>query len=225
MCKAEGMGICPWGALGAGKFKTEEQRRAQGGRQVTASETDKQISRVLESIANRKATAVTSVALAYVMHKSPYVFPIVGGRKIEHLQGNIEALTVVLTKEDIKEIEEALPFDLGFPHNILWGPEVPSQVQQVQLLGMAGTFDYVAEPQVGSSSTVSCPVLPAVTDGRRSLSSLGNKGSRGPVSILTFGDGRSREGPERYERCHFVRGRDGDAWRRARQLEHSASRC
>lgn len=31
--------------------------------------------------------------LAYVMHKTPNVFPIVGGRRIEHLKGNIEALS------------------------------------------------------------------------------------------------------------------------------------
>lgn len=28
-------------------------------------------------------TAPTSVALAYVMAKAPYVFPIIGGRKVE----------------------------------------------------------------------------------------------------------------------------------------------
>ena len=28
MCKSERMGICPWGALGGGKFKTTEQIKA-----------------------------------------------------------------------------------------------------------------------------------------------------------------------------------------------------
>ena len=32
MCAAEGMGLCPWGALGGGKFKTDEQRKSQEGR-------------------------------------------------------------------------------------------------------------------------------------------------------------------------------------------------
>lgn len=30
------------------------------------------------------------VALAYVMQKTPYVFPVIGGRKVEHLKANIE---------------------------------------------------------------------------------------------------------------------------------------
>ncbi|KAJ4149405.1 hypothetical protein NW754_000845 [Fusarium falciforme] len=87
MCRAEGMGIAPWGALGGGKFKTEEQRKAQEGRKVEASQGEIKTSQVLESIADRKNSLITSVALAYVMHKTPYVFPIVGGRKVEHLRG------------------------------------------------------------------------------------------------------------------------------------------
>ena len=34
------------------------------------------------------------VAIAYVMQKTTHVFPIVGGRKVEQLEGNIEALHV-----------------------------------------------------------------------------------------------------------------------------------
>lgn len=57
------------------------------------------------------------MAIAYVLQKTPYVFPIVGGRKVEQLTANIEALEIALTKEHIKEIESVVPFDLGFPHN------------------------------------------------------------------------------------------------------------
>lgn len=148
MCKAEGMGFCPWGALGGGKFKTEEQRHSQEGRRVQATEHDIKISKALEHVANRLNTAITSVALAYVMHKAPYVFPIVGGRKLDHLKGNIKALTLQLSPEDIKEIESTVPFDLGFPHSMLWGKEIPELYQKVDLLRMAGEFDYVPQPKV-----------------------------------------------------------------------------
>lgn len=148
MAKAEGMGLAPWGALGGGAFKTEEQRNSQEGRKVEASEAQIKISQVLEKIAKRHGSIITSVAQAYVMHKAPYVFPIVGGRKIEHLKSNIEALSLQLSDEDIKEIEDAVPFDLGFPHNFIWGGKVPSHPGQVWLLNMGGTYDYVPEPQV-----------------------------------------------------------------------------
>ncbi|TDZ26264.1 Norsolorinic acid reductase B [Colletotrichum orbiculare MAFF 240422] len=147
MTKAEGMGLAPWGALGGGAFKTEEQRKSQEGRKIQASEPQIRISKVLENIARRKNTIITSVALAYVMHKTPYVFPIIGGRTVDHLKQNIEALSLHLSDEDIQEIEGAVPFDMGFPHNFLWGEKNPSNPSEVWLLNMAGTFDYVPEPK------------------------------------------------------------------------------
>jgi len=83
MCKAEGMGIAPWGPLGGGKFKSEQQRQAQDGRPVDVTESDIKVAQALEEVADRHNTAITSVGLAYVMHKAPYVFPIVGGHKVE----------------------------------------------------------------------------------------------------------------------------------------------
>jgi hypothetical protein len=45
------------------------------------------------------------------------MFPIVGGRKVEHLEDNIKALTVALTDEQMKEIESVAPLVLGFPES------------------------------------------------------------------------------------------------------------
>lgn len=56
------------------------------------------------------------------MHKTPYVFPIIGGRKIEHLKSNIQALDVVLTQEQIQSLESVIPFDIGFPQNFFVSP-------------------------------------------------------------------------------------------------------
>ncbi len=145
MVRAEGMGLAPWGALGGGKFKTEEQRSVRGGRAVSVSEADIQVSKALEAVARRKNTLITSVAQAYVMHKAPYVFPIVGGRTIEHLKSNIEALTLALDETDVREIEAAAPFDVGFPSNFLYAGKTPDHPARVFLLSMAGHFDYVGE--------------------------------------------------------------------------------
>ena len=47
------------------------------------------------------------------------MFPIVGGRKVEQLHGNIQALDITLAPEQIKALEEVLPFDHGFPNSII----------------------------------------------------------------------------------------------------------
>ncbi|KAL2256051.1 hypothetical protein VTK26DRAFT_2265 [Humicola hyalothermophila] len=149
MCRAEGMAIAPWGALGGGAFKTEEQRAAAAGqgRAVPATPEEIAVSKALEAVAKRRGTHVTSIAQAYVMSKANYVFPIVGCRTLEHLKGNIEALSIKLSDEDIREIEAAIPFDLGFPGNFLYGPAMPENPGDVILLRMGGTLDFVPEPK------------------------------------------------------------------------------
>jgi len=144
MCIDEGMGFAPWGALGGGNFKTDEQRKSTEGRNMApATENSIKVSRVLEGIAKRKGTLITSVALAYVMAKVPYVFPIVGGRKLEHLKGNVEALELRLEKGDIEEIEGAVPFDIGFPMSMLGN----GLKEENFLMNLAGHFDYVEGPK------------------------------------------------------------------------------
>ena len=146
------MGLAPWGALGGGKFKSDEQRKSQEGRKLgEADENDIKVSKVLEKIGKAKNAEITSVALAYVMQKTPYVFPIVGGRKIDHLKGNIAGLSLELSDEDIKEIEDAIPFDPGFPMTMLGGDRPGAG----WLMSMGGHQDFVHPPKV-------CSILPPI---------------------------------------------------------------
>ncbi|KAH8589434.1 NADP-dependent oxidoreductase domain-containing protein [Bisporella sp. PMI_857] len=101
---------------------------------------------VLQKIAKQKNTLTTSVALAYVRQKSPYVFPIVGGRKIEHLKSNIEALSLALSEKEMDEIEGSHPFDIGFPQNFLGGPKGVKSPMDVWLMSMAGHQEHVPWP-------------------------------------------------------------------------------
>lgn len=160
MCREEGMGLAPWGALGGGNFKSDEQRKSQEGRKMgEASEAAIKISKVLEKIATKKKAQITSVALAYVMQKTPYVFPIVGGRKIDHLKGNIEGLSLQLDEQDIKAIEEANAFDIGFPQNFLGGPTGVHSPNDVWLMSMAGKQQHVDVVKV-------CLLTPRRSDNR-----------------------------------------------------------
>jgi aryl-alcohol dehydrogenase-like predicted oxidoreductase len=161
MCKDEGMALLPYGTLGQGRFQTEagfkEREASNPGRQGRgASSVERAVSKVMESLAAEKKTVITSIALAYVMHKAPYVFPLVGGRKVEHIKGNIEALHVELTDDEVAKIDSAYRFDPGFPHTFLSGtlfggendpPEVPQGPQDVWLTNLMGTFDWVEGPK------------------------------------------------------------------------------
>ena len=81
---------------------------------------ERKVCAALEEVAKQVgAKSIQAVAIAYVMQKTPYVFPIVGGRKVEQLQANIEALDVVLSEEQITFLEGVIPFDKGFPHGMV----------------------------------------------------------------------------------------------------------
>jgi len=156
MCKDEGMGIIPFGVLGQGKFQTEEgykeREKENLGRKGNPSERERAVSRVLEGLAKVKNTQITSIALAYVMQKAPYVFPLVGVRKLDHIKGNIEALKVDLSEEDVAKIDGAYDFDHGFPHTFLSGShfgesesKIPKGPGDNWLNKFMGTIDWVDE--------------------------------------------------------------------------------
>ncbi|KAK2052655.1 aldo/keto reductase [Colletotrichum caudatum] len=84
------------------------------------SDEERKASEVLEQIAKEHGTeSVQQIALAYVMQKARYVFPVVGGRKAEHLEDNIKALSIRLTDEQIQTIESFKKFYIGFPMDFI----------------------------------------------------------------------------------------------------------
>ncbi|TFK79626.1 hypothetical protein K466DRAFT_461825, partial [Polyporus arcularius HHB13444] len=84
------------------------------------NETEQAVSHVLEEVAIvLGAKNLQAGKSSWNVFKVPYVFPVVGGRKVEQLYGNMEALNVALTEEHIKRIESAVPFDPGFPSTMI----------------------------------------------------------------------------------------------------------
>ncbi|KAL4818958.1 NADP-dependent oxidoreductase domain-containing protein [Aspergillus spinulosporus] len=124
-----GMALAPWDVLGGGKFQStkalEERRKAGEGLRSMLSPGEQTADEVKMSEALGKVAAehgiesVTAVALAYILQKAPNVFPIVGGRKVEHLTDNIQALKIKLTPEQVAFLESVRPLDLGFPHDMI----------------------------------------------------------------------------------------------------------
>ncbi|EJF56477.1 Aldo/keto reductase [Dichomitus squalens LYAD-421 SS1] len=147
MARAEGLALAPWNVLAAGRIRTdeeEERRRQTGelGRTIfrpgwERTESERTLCKALEEVQKQVgAKSIQAVAIAYVMQKTPYVFPIIGCRKTEQLQANIEALDVKLTEEHIKFLEGVLPFDAGFPSTM-----VGDGTEYILMTRSAGNFD------------------------------------------------------------------------------------
>lgn len=158
MCIDEGMALAPFAVLGSGYLKTSAQRAAEAknpdhqkeGRNVPLVDKPQKtvLADALEKISNARGIRITDVALAWARSKAPYIFPILGGRKIEHLKSNIDALGLELTAEEIEEIEQAVPFHFGYPQEFLGGKDGARQPGDVWSMKRLGHFDWVVPPQV-----------------------------------------------------------------------------
>ncbi|KAI0741966.1 norsolorinic acid reductase [Daedaleopsis nitida] len=151
MCRAEGMAVAPWGVLGQGKYKTEAEVKARGAFRYgqPQTESEKGVSSALEAVATELGGGATlgAVAVAWVMHKAPYVFPIVGGRNVQQLEEVIKGLDIVLNPEHIKLLEEAAPFTLGFPYSLFGTDPAVGDAKPSWFMNAVGTVKWVKASQ------------------------------------------------------------------------------
>jgi aryl-alcohol dehydrogenase (NADP+) len=124
LCRDQGIGVIPWSPLARGFLAGN--RNKQSGGETTRAKTDeyaKQLyyqdddfvvaARVTELAEARKLPNV-QIALAWILSKPEVTAPIIGASKLPHLDDALAALSVELSPEEIKRLEE--PYR---PHNIL----------------------------------------------------------------------------------------------------------
>jgi len=113
-----GIGFVPFSPLGkgfltgkidentkfaAGDFRTVVPRFAPEARKANQAVVD-----LLGTIATRKQAAPAQVALAWLLAQRPWIVPIPGTTKLHRLEENIGAVTLTLTADDLRQIDEAV---------------------------------------------------------------------------------------------------------------------
>ncbi|KAJ8079209.1 putative aryl-alcohol dehydrogenase aad14 [Marasmius tenuissimus] len=74
----------------------------------------------LEKVAREVGVqSISAVAIAYVMQKTTHVFPILGGRKVEHLEQNLQALDLTLSAQQMEFLESQVPLEHDFPQRAI----------------------------------------------------------------------------------------------------------
>nr|WP_049918778.1 aldo/keto reductase [Haloferax larsenii] len=115
VCEGEGVGVIPWSPL-AGGFLTGKYERDSEVPADTRADTDDYTSdrftdenwAVLDeirAIADEKDASPAQVSLSWLLHKPVVDAPIIGPRRLDHLDENIGALDVDLSSADIERIE------------------------------------------------------------------------------------------------------------------------
>lgn len=155
MARHFGMALAPWDVLGGGKFQSkkaleERKKNNEGLRSMMGggqSDDEAKMSEALCKVAAEHGLeSPTTIALAYVLNRHPHVFPIVGGRKVEHLQDNIKALSIKLTDKQIEYLESVKPLDVGFPNNLI-GEDPHEMGKSTSILAASAPLAWVRNPR------------------------------------------------------------------------------
>ncbi len=62
----------------------------------------------IKQLAEDKNATPAQISLAWMSAKKPYIVPIPGTRKVQRLEENMKASEIILSKEEVKEIDEML---------------------------------------------------------------------------------------------------------------------
>ena len=133
-CRAAGIGVIPWGPLGAGFLTGKYSRDAEpppGSRMAGAGdeleearhrraiERNFQVVDAAEAIAQEKGATISQVALAWLLGVEGVVAPIVGPRTYEQLEDLLGAVDVALAPEDRARLEAPAQPPETYPQRML----------------------------------------------------------------------------------------------------------
>ncbi len=117
-CAELGIGLVPYSPLGRGYLTgkiTEETTydssdiRSRNPRfTADAIRANRVVVELLERIGAEHDATPAQIALAWVLAQKPWIVPIPGSRKLAHLDDNLGALELELTKDDLTEIKAAM---------------------------------------------------------------------------------------------------------------------
>src|SRR5579863_5079509 len=118
-CEELGIGFVPWGPMGMGyltqnldaqtTFDPKSDLRSGFDRfQPESIAAILLYVKATTELAERKNATTAQLSLAWLLAQKPFIVPIPGTGKVKHLQENIESTKLVLTAEDMKEIDSAL---------------------------------------------------------------------------------------------------------------------
>ena len=110
-----GIGLVPYSPLGKGfltgkisdatTFASSDLRGRIPRFETEARQANQALVDLLHTIADRKGATPAQVALAWLLAQKPWIVPIPGTRKLERLEENLGSVAVVLTADDLREIE------------------------------------------------------------------------------------------------------------------------
>ena len=116
LCRAEGIGVIPWSPLARGRVarpwgevSTARAKNDPFSHNLygPSLESDRQVVEHLAVLSKKRGLPMAQVALAWLMGKPGVTAPILGITQLRHLEEGLAALSVRLSEEEIKGLEES----------------------------------------------------------------------------------------------------------------------
>jgi len=111
-CQSYGLGVIPWSPLGAGILagaKESGKRRVEDGQAKGIMERYPERVPQYEAFCAKMGEKPADIALAWLLHQPVVTAPIIGPRTMEQFTGNIHALDIKLSSEQLKELDKIWP--------------------------------------------------------------------------------------------------------------------
>jgi len=118
VCEELGIGFVPWGPLGTGfltgkidantKFDTTDLRSTFPRFTPEAMQANLAFVEIIRGFAARKNATLAQIALAWLLAQKPWIIPIPGINTLEHLKENLASVDVVLSPDDLLEIDSSV---------------------------------------------------------------------------------------------------------------------
>lgn len=126
MAKALGLGVTAWSPLAGGVLTGKyndgqpagEARYSNESMRTFLPQRDRQdrVVAALRTASQQTGRSLAQVALAWLRYREVPVIPIIGARKLSQFQDNLASLTLELSAEQVKALDDASRIELGFPH-------------------------------------------------------------------------------------------------------------
>lgn len=118
-CEELGIGFVPWGPVGmgylTGKIRASTRLDPKADFRVGFDRfkpenlaANEPLIALLERVGQKKGASPAQISLAWLLAQKPWIVPIPGTRRMDHLEENLGAIHVQLTPADLREIDAAL---------------------------------------------------------------------------------------------------------------------
>ena len=117
LCEELGIGFVPWSPLGQGfltgtvsataPLESSDMRLGFPRFSPEAMQANQALVDILNRTAKRKGATPAQIALAWLLAQKPWIVPIPGTRKLERVEENLGAANIVLTREDLAEMQSS----------------------------------------------------------------------------------------------------------------------